>query len=107
MNVPTVITALVEAQNKYNSADYGNCFSETAIVFDEGGVYTGREAIQQWFEKANEKYRTVMAPLTFTTTGSQCVLTARISGTFAGSPIVLNYTFEIDNDLIQTLKIAD
>lgn len=107
MNIPTVIAALVEAQNKYNSAEYGNCFSETAIVFDEGGVHTGRDAIKQWFEKANEKYRTVMDPIKFNTTGSQWVLTARISGTFAGSPIVLNYTFEIHNGLIQTLKITD
>lgn len=107
MNVPNVITALVEAQNNYNSAAYGNCFSETATVFDEGDSCTGKDAIKQWFEKANEKYRTVMDPVECNETGSNWVLTTRISGTFAGSPIVLNYNFEIQNSLIQTLKITD
>lgn len=105
MNLPPVITQLVMTQNHANSGSYADCFSETALVIDEGKTYQGKAEIQQWIAQANEKYKTVMQPLEFTQTGPTKVLTAEISGSFPGSPVVLNYHFEIEDDLIQSLKI--
>ena len=105
MNLPPVIAQLVTAQNHANSVGYANCFSETALVKDEGKMYQGKAEIQQWIAQANEKYKTVMQPLEFTQTGPTGVLTAEISGSFPGSPIVLNYHVELKDDLIQSLKI--
>ncbi len=33
------------------------------------------------------------------------ILSAEISGTFEGSPVVLNYHFKLEDGLIQSLKI--
>lgn len=57
MNLPTIITELVNAQNQYESATYADCFSKTAVVVDEGNTYKGRTEIKEWIAEANEKFR--------------------------------------------------
>ena len=47
-----------------------------------------------------------MKPSAFIETGSTSVLSAKVSGTFDGSPIVLKFNFEIIDGLIQTLKVT-
>ena len=107
MNLPNVITGLVKAQDVHDSAAYANCFAETACVFDEGKLRNGRNEIKQWIEEANEKYKTVMNPIGYIEAGAESILTAEISGTFEGSPVVLKYHFEIKNGLIQSLKVIE
>lgn len=36
MNLPKVVAELIKAQNDFDSLAYANCFTETAIVLDEG-----------------------------------------------------------------------
>lgn len=104
MNLPNVLTELTKAQNNFDSFAYANCFSETAVVFDEGKTHNGKTEIQQWIEKANDEYQAVMEPLEYSETDE--ILKAEVSGNFPGSPIVLNYHFELNNDLIEFLKIT-
>lgn len=106
MNLPKIITDLVNAQNSFDSIAYTNCFSETAMVFDEGKTHNGRVEIQHWIEESNEKYRSVMKPLEYTENGTSSVLSAECSGTFPGSPIVLKFHFDIVDGLIQHLKVT-
>lgn len=106
MNLPDVITELVKTQDNHDSAAYANCFAETAMVLDEGKMYNGRNEIKQWIEKANEEYKIVMSPIEYTETGTESILAAKISGTFDGSPVVLNYHFQLKDGLIQSLKIT-
>lgn len=106
MNLPKVVADLVEAQNNYDSFAYANCFSETAIVFDEGNTYNGRTDIQNWIADANEKYRSVMKPINFAANETESVLSAEVSGNFEGSPVVLHYHFQIADDQIESLKIT-
>ena len=104
MNLPQVIANLVKAQNNQDSVAYANNFSETAIVFDEGKTHKGKIEIQEWIADANKKYQTVMKPIEFTPADTTSVLTAEISGSFPGSPAVLNYHFELKDGLIHSLK---
>lgn len=106
MNLPKIITDLVNAQNSFDSIAYTNCFSETAVVFDEGKTHNGRIEIQHWIEESNKKYRSVMKPLEYTENGTSSVLSAECSGTFPGSPIVLKFHFDIVDGLIQHLKVT-
>lgn len=103
MNLPNVIADLAKAQNNLDSVAYSNCFSETALVFDEGKIHKGKKAIQQWIKKANEQYQTVMKPLAYSAKDE--TLKAEVSGNFPGSPIVLSYQLELKDGLIQSLKI--
>lgn len=106
MNLPKAISDLVKAQDKFDSAAYTECFSENAIVYDEGRIHQGKTEIQNWITKANEKYQTVVRPIGYEQTETKSILTSNVSGTFEGSPIVLKYHFEIIDGLIQSLKIT-
>ncbi|PZR19799.1 MAG: hypothetical protein DI539_12860 [Flavobacterium psychrophilum] len=107
MNIPKVITNLVNAQNSFDSITYANCFSDDAVVFDEGKTHNGKKEIQQWIDEANKKYMTVMNPLDYNENGTSGILSAECSGTFPGSPIVLKFHFDIVDGLIQHLKVME
>jgi len=107
MNLPKVITDLVDAQNNFNSNAYANCFSETAVVLDEGKTHNGRPEIQHWIEESNEKYKSLMEPLEYTENGTSSILSATCSSTFPGSPITLKFHFDIVDGQIQHLKVTD
>jgi hypothetical protein len=106
MNLPKVIADLVKAQDSFDSVAYANCFSETAVVFDEGKIYNGRKEIERWIAGANEQFKAVMKPVSFEKGKTGGVLKAEISGDFPGSPIVLSYHLEIVDEQIESLKIT-
>lgn len=106
MNLPKVIAELIKAQDNFNSVAYATCFSETAVVFDEGKTHNGRKEIEHWITEANENFKTVMKPISFEEKETESILSAEISGTFPGSPVVLDYHFELKDGLIQSLKVT-
>jgi ketosteroid isomerase-like protein len=105
MDLPKVIADLIAAQDKYDSKAFAETFSDDAIVHDEGKAYRGRTEIRQWNEMTNAKYKTKYEPLDVTTEGSKITLTARISGTFDGSPAIIKYQFETKDGKIRSLQI--
>jgi hypothetical protein len=105
MILPIVIENLVKTQNSFDSLAYANCFSETAVVFDEGNKYNGRIEIQQWIEKVNNDFKVAMKPLEYSP--KEEILKAEVSGNFPGSPIILSYHFNFHGGLIQSLTITE
>lgn len=104
MNLPKVVTDLIKTQNNFDSVAYANCFTETAVVFDEGKTHNGRKEIEKWIDGANKKYQARMKPLEYSET--EHTLKAEVSGRFPGSPIVMTYLYEFQDGLIQSLKIV-
>jgi len=107
MNLPKVVTELTKTQNNFDSVAYAKCFTETAVVFDEGKTHNGRKEIENWIDKANKEYHATMKPINFVAEENTGILSVEISGTFDGSPLVLRYHFEIIDGQIQSLKITD
>lgn len=105
MNLPKVITELVKTQNSFDSAAYAQCFSETAIVFDEGKTHNGKTEIEKWIDQSNKEYKATMKPLDYNE--KENILSAEISGSFPGSPIILKFHFDIADGKIQHLKVTD
>ncbi|MCF2489102.1 nuclear transport factor 2 family protein [Dyadobacter sp. CY347] len=106
MNLPKVVSDLVETQNNFDSVAYANCFSETAVVFDEGKTHNGRKEIERWIADSNERYKAIIKPVGFEEKDNESLLKAETSGNFPGSPIVLSYHLEIVDELIQSLKVT-
>lgn len=104
MNLPKVVTDLIKTQNNFDSVAYANCFTETAVVFDEGKTHNGRKEIEKWIDEANKKYQATMTPLEYSET--EHTLKTEVSGTFPGSPIVMTYLYQFQDGLIQSLKIV-
>jgi len=104
MNLPKVLTELVKAQHNFDSTAYANCFTETAVVVDEGKTYNGKKEIKVWIEQANKDYQVTMKPLEYSETTE--ILKAEVSGNFPGSPVILSYNLNFKNELIQFLRIT-
>ena len=106
MNLPIVVTEFINAQNNFDSQASANCFSETGTMLEEGKLYIGRVEIQSLLDETNEKYQSVMKPLKYIEDGTSSVLSAEVSGTFHGSPAVLQFHFTLKNNLIDYLKVT-
>jgi hypothetical protein len=106
MELPKVLIDLVAAQASYNSVAYAKCFTETAVVYDEGKMHNGRKEIEKWISDANKNYKSIMKPISFEKNEDQSILKAEVSGNFPGSPIVLSYRLNIIGNQIQFLKIT-
>lgn len=106
MNLRKVVSNLIEAQNIHNSLAYAECFSDTAVVFDEGKTHNGKVEIQKWIEKSNREYQSVMKALNYEETDAKGLLTAEVSGNFPGSPAILQFHFVLKDELIESLRIT-
>ncbi|MGA0555746.1 nuclear transport factor 2 family protein [Larkinella sp. VNQ87] len=106
MDLPNVVADLIEAQNNFDSVAYATCFSEAALVFDEGKTHHGRKEIEHWITNANERYKATMKPVSFEEKETESLLKVEVSGSFDGSPIVVSYHLKIADKLIQSLKIT-
>lgn len=106
MELPKVVALFIETQNNYDSKAYTECFTESAIVHDEGQIHTGKEKILRWIEHANDQYQSQMEPIQYEESASNGILTAEVSGTFPGSPIVLKFHLGLEKDLIDSLKVT-
>ncbi|WP_449386875.1 nuclear transport factor 2 family protein [Chryseobacterium lineare] len=105
MNLPNIISELVKAQNEFDSAAYTNCFAENAEVFDEGKTHNGKAEIEKWIDKSNKEYKATMEPVDYDE--KEDILSAKVTGSFPGSPIILKFHFDIAEGKIQHLKVTD
>lgn len=100
------VRSLVEAQQRHDSKSYAEQFTPNAVVFDEGKNHEGYDQIKKWITEANKKYDTHMDPIEYRENSSGGLLKAEVSGTFEGSPVVLQYHLTFENNLISSLKIT-
>jgi len=100
------IEGFIKAQNNLDTTTFANYFTENATVSDEGSSYLGRDEIKKWIQEAGEKYQMQSKPIDFQQTGSKGKLTVEVSGTFPGSPAVMEYHLELNDALISSLKIT-
>lgn len=105
-SLPKPIVAYVAAKNAHDPDAVAQAFAADGIVFDEGKVHRGTAEIAEWARAAMNRYRMTMSPLSVTGKDGKTVLTARVEGTFPGSPIELNFNFELGEGGIRSLKIG-
>jgi hypothetical protein len=104
LNLPKPITA-------YFIADRGDgdavslCFTENAVVQDEGHTHNGHAAIKAWKTAASAKYEYTCEPFACAEQGGKTVVTSHLMGNFPGSPVDLRFFFKLDGDLIVSLEI--
>jgi hypothetical protein len=105
--LPKVIADYIAAANSSDVEDVVACFSDTAIVHDEGRERRGRDAIRAWTQETDRKYHPKTEVLDVVTVAADTVLvTGRVSGTFPGSPLDLRYAFTLEGDRIARLQIG-
>jgi ketosteroid isomerase-like protein len=100
-----VIKTYVDASNAHDVQSILSCFSENAVVRDEGETLHGRKAIEDWITRTIEKYKFQFKPVTLREHNAEVAVAIEVSGTFDGSPITLDYHFTIEGDKILSLTI--
>ena len=105
MKTPEIITRYLDAANRFDVADAANCFSADAHVHDENHDYTGLDAVRDWIGETSRKYRPQFEVLTAKAQGNGLLLTVRVSGSFPGSPVDLDYAITLRDGKISSLKI--
>ena len=105
LDAPEPIAAYLAAEEAKDADALSRCFVEDGIVHDEGRDYRGRDAIRQWKQGADEKYRYVLQMVNAQTHGNEVIVRARLTGEFPGSPVELDHIFELSNNKIASLEI--
>jgi ketosteroid isomerase-like protein len=105
LDAPEPITAYLAAEEAKDADALSRCFTEDGTVHDEGRDYRGRDAIRQWKQVADEKYRYVLQMVNAQTRGNEVTVRARLTGEFPGSPVELDHIFKLSNNKIASLEI--
>ena len=105
IKLPRIIGKYVDASNKHDVDSILSCFSDEAVVRDEGKDFRGKKMIEDWAAKTIERYKFQFKPLSIKDCDSEVVVGIEVSGTFDGSPVSLDYRFVIKNDKIAALTI--
>jgi hypothetical protein len=105
LDLPEPIAAYFAA-DKRDGAAVAQCFTNDAVVKDEGRTYTGRAAITQWRTEAAVKYTYTSEPFAFAEKDGLAVVTSRLTGNFPGSPVDLRFRFRLERGKIAALEIV-
>jgi len=103
--LPKTVAAYVEAYNARNPEAAAACFSEDALVHDEGKDHRGRKAIREWIGETLEKYQPLLSPGKVEGSDRNPVVAVTVSGSFHGSPVTLRFQFTMEDDRIAELNI--
>jgi hypothetical protein len=104
INLPEPIAAYF-ATDKRDSEAIARCFTQDAVVTDEGHTYTGVMAIKQWKAESSAKYTYTSEPLAVERRDGMVVVTSRLTGNFPGSPVDLRFFFRLERGKIASLEI--
>jgi hypothetical protein len=103
IQLPEPVAAYFTA-DKTDGEAVSRCFTDNAVVKDEGHTYNGRAAIKKWKEDVSAKYTYICDPLACEHQNGKVVVTCRIVGNFPGSPVDLRFFFELEGHKIASLE---
>ena len=106
IQLPKPIELYFRAENAGRPEDLTICVAADAMVFDERRTYEGLAAIKAWKAETKAKYNHTVEPLAAEQRDGRIVVKSRLTGTFPGSPITVDFAFEVRDDKITSLKIG-
>ena len=105
IDLPTPIAIYIAAENRGDTEALAQCFTEDAVVRDEGQTIEGLAAIKQWKAETRKKYQHTIEPLASAQKDGKTIVTNRLTGNFPGSPIELEFVFGLAGNKIASLEI--
>lgn len=104
LQIPESVAAYFTA-DKADGETVARCFTENAVVKDEGHTYNGRAAIKKWKEEASAKFTYTCDPLACEQRSDKVIVTCHLAGDFPGSPVNLRFFFQLEGDKIASLEV--
>ena len=104
--IPEIIETYFRASNADDIEGLVSCFSTDAVVIDENETHLGTAAIKAWSINVRKKYEFKTEVLRVVEKPGAVVVTAKLSGTFPGSPVELDFKFTLKGNQISSLEIG-
>src|SRR5689334_8548402 len=105
LNLPEPIAAYFDADQRGGEAVV-RCFTNQAVVKDEGQTHAGLEAIKAWKTAASARYAYASKPLAVEQKDGRYIVTSRLTGNFPGSPVDVRFAFRLERGKIASLEIT-
>lgn len=106
LNLPEPINRYFNADKQRGTEALADCFTSDAVVIDEQQTYTGVEAIVAWKLAASSKFEYTVNPTRVERSSGNYLVKAIVRGNFPGSPVELQYAFELKRGKIASLEIT-
>jgi SnoaL-like domain len=104
ISLPEPIAAYFAADKRDVEA-IARCFTNDAVVKDEGHAHTGLPAIRRWKAETSTKYTYTSEPFALERHDGMTIVTSRLTGDFPGSPVDLRFFFRLERGKIAFLEI--
>ncbi|KGK86879.1 hypothetical protein DP73_15490 [Desulfosporosinus sp. HMP52] len=104
--LPQPIAAFYHASDVYDNALLAGCFAADAVLVDEGKEYHGPEAVSGHILEANRDAKVMTEIADCVEKNGDTIVTATLFGNFEGSPIPLDFLFNLENGKIKALNIV-
>ena len=105
LHLPKPIEIFIASENTHDTDALASCFTADAIVRDEGHTMTGLTAIAAWRRETERKYHHTVEPVAVAERDRKTVVSTKLSGNFRGSPVTLDFVFELKGAKIASLEI--
>ena len=102
--LPPALVTYFAATDDPTRQSFDTCFAAHAVVQDEAQTHRGLAEIKAWHIAANAPVSEVL-PLSLRENAGRSVVTAKVSGSFKGSPVTLDFSFALNAGLITELEI--
>jgi ketosteroid isomerase-like protein len=106
IHVPSPIAAYIKAENAHDAQAVAACFTDEAVVRDEGKTIEGRAAIRAWKVDTSKKYSATISPSAVEAHPHGFLVAAIVSGDFPGSPLEMKFDFTLAGERIAALEIG-
>lgn len=103
--LPPAIVTYFAATHDAARHSFDTCFASNAVVQDEARTHRDLAEIKAWHIAANAPVSAVV-PLALREKAGRSIVTAKVSGSFKGSPVTLDFSFAMDAGLITELEIT-
>lgn len=105
LKLPEPIAAYFEA-DKLDGEAVALCFTNDAVVKDEGRSHAGPAAIRQWKDEASAKYTYTCEPFGVESKDGMTVVACHLAGNFPGGKADLRFVFRLERRKIARLEIV-
>ena len=105
LRLPKPIEIFMAPENTHDTDALASCFTADAIVRDESHTRTGLTAIAAWWRDTERKCYHTAKPVAVVECNGKTVVSTKLSGNFPGSPVTLDFVFELKDAKIASLEI--
>jgi hypothetical protein len=105
VHLPKAIELFMSSENAHDADALAECFAPDATVRDEGRTRAGLTEIAAWRRETTEKYHHTVEPAAVAERDGKTIVATKLSGDFPGSPIKLDFVFQLKDGKISSLEI--